>query len=366
MPRVNDAPQHSIKAVPFVAPPMMDIYDAPQPKVWPLNVEQKLCPPSSGPPPFLLHANLNKPVASQDRKSKSILSTVQGSKFGSFRSDHNDIPDLLSGFDMHAASLSEQKTSYVSIQIPVDPKQTSSDTAVHANTSEHPLFVGPIGESPYITSKSFDDLHQCLTSNQIPYLDLNEGHSTQQKEQKMNTPPSVASSCIPIHVSTTCPSSLAPLANQTSMVSFRPQLSTLEHFIPAGQYKNVAFLALQKSGKDLATIVPPGEPIGALSNYNRIGVNAPFSNAAASASVALVEESNKRDHDDNGFSFHSLRNYNCTKRFKSTHAVSTTSEPSSDGGFDSDIIPSSNEYSSATSTAHSKQASNLSDSSETD
>ncbi len=339
----------------------------------PVPCVMKPCPPPAGPPFFLQHEDFDKSAMSQDRKPKSILSTLKGSKFGNFRPDHNDIPDLLSGFDKHAASLLEQKAKYVSLSVPI--KQISSDDCAQIKASEHPLFVGPIGESPYITSKSFDDLHQCLATNQIPQLDLSIGPSVQQNEQTINVPVPPVACGVPIQVSTNnCPSAFTPYVNQQNytqpmqMVSFMPQLQTqmVKQCIPNQQFKNVAALpTVQTSGNGVAKIVPPQKSFGALSLYNQNRTHAPISNHAVAA-TALVGETNKRSHDETNLSFHSL--LNGKKRFKSSHAVSTTSgssEPSSsDGGFESELVLSSYENSSASSEAHSKQGS--SDSSETD
>jgi len=362
----------TIKPVPCVAPPTM---------VVPLHVVRKPCAPSStGHPLILQRAGSDKPAMPQDKKPKSILSTVQGSKFGNSRTDHNDIPDLLSGFDKHAASLMEQQEKYVSISVP--PNQTSSDNTARVQASEHPLFVGPIGESPYITSKSFDDLHQCLANNQIPHLDLSIGHTVQQDEQKMSVPVPPVACGVPIQVSTNnYPSAFTPYTNQhqqnytqpVHMVSFMPQIQTqlAKQPIPAQQVQNVtSFPMVQSSGNELAEVVPPRESFGALSIYNQNGTHTPFSNnAVATTTLVGGGGTNKRSHVEPGLTFHSLLN-DGTKRFKSSHPVSTTSgssEPSSsDGGFDSELVLSSYENSSASSKAHSKQGSNHSDSSETD
>ena len=340
--------------------------------VVPLLFEQKPCPSASaGPPPFFIqHAGFDKSAVSQDRKPKSILSN------GNFRPDHNDIPDLLSGFDKHAASLLEQKEKYVSISIHVPTKQTTSDNII-VQASEHPLFVGPIGESPYITSKSFDELHKCLATNEIPHLDLSIGPSMQQDEQRMNVPvPSMMACGVPIQVSTNnCPGAFAPFVNQQNysqpmhMASFTPQLQNqmVKQCIPPQQFKNVAALPMvQTSRYDVAEVVPPRKSFGALSIYNQNGTRAPISNDIVAA-AHLGGGTKKRSPDESGLSFHSLLS-DGTKRFKASRAVSTTSgssEPSSsDGGFDS--VLSSYENSSSSSKTHSKQGSNHSDSSETD
>lgn len=363
---------NTIKPVPCVAPPTM---------VVPLHIERKPCaPPSAGLPLYLQRSGFDKQDIPQDRKLKSILSTVQGSKFGNSRTDHNEIPDLLSGFDKHAASLSEQKDKYVSISIPTE--QTSSDKAVHVQASEHPLFVGPIGESPYITSKSFDDLHQCLANNQIPHLDLSAGHSKpKQDELKMSLPIPPVACGVPIQVSTNnYTGAFHPYTNQQNnsqpmhMVSFMPQLQTqmTNQSSPVLQDQNTssAIPLMQTSRNDVAEVAPR-KTFGALSVYNQNGTHLPFSNHAVDNPILVGGQggTNKRSHIESGPSFNSLFN-DGSKRFKSSHAVSTTSgssEPSSsDGGFDNELGLSSYDNSSASFKTHSKQVSNNSDSSETD
>ncbi|KAL7426754.1 hypothetical protein ACHAXM_000573 [Skeletonema potamos] len=358
----------------------------------PVPCVMKPCPPSvpsAGPPFFFQHEDFDKSAMSRDRKSKSILYAVEGSKFGNFRPDHNDIPDLLSGFDKHAASLLEQKAKhimsgfdkhaaslleeqakYVSFSVPTKP----SDNDAHIQATDHPLFVGPIGESPYITSKSFDDLHQCLATNQIPHLDLDTGHSLQQDEQKRSVPLPPVACGVPIQVSTNNgPSAFTPYYTQPmQMVSFMPpQLQTqmVKQCIPVQQFKNVAALpTVQVSGNGVDKVVPPQKSFGALSLYTQNGTHAPISNDAVSAAT-LGGGTTKRSHDETDISFHSLLSEQ-QKRYKSSHAVSTasgSSEPSSsDGGFESELVLSSYENSSASSKDHSKQSSNNSDSSETD
>lgn len=335
---------NTIKPIPCVAPPTM---------VVPLHIERKPCaPPSAGLPLYLQRPGFDKQAIPQDRKPKSILSTVQGTKFGNSRTDHNEIPDLLSGFDKHAASMSEQKDKYVSMSIPT--KQTSSDKPVHVQASEHPLFVGPIGESPYITSKSFDDLHQCLANNQIPHLDLSAGHS-KQDEQKMSLPIPPVASGVPIQVSTiNYTGAFHSYTNQQNnsqqmhMASFMPQLQTqmTNQSIPVQQDQNTsaAITMMQTSRNDVAEVAPR-KTFGALSVYNQNGSHLPFSNHAVDNPIIVGVEgrtNNKRSHIESGPTFNSLFN-DGTKRFKSSHAVSTTSgsssDPSSsDGGFDNEHV----------------------------
>jgi hypothetical protein len=89
-------------------------------------------------------------------------------KSESICSDH-DIPDLLVGFDKHIASM----------------KKTSAEATAVAKHRPIPedshFFAGAdCGESPYITSKSFDELHKYLgiglSSDKMPHLDLNDHH----------------------------------------------------------------------------------------------------------------------------------------------------------------------------------------------
>lgn len=361
---------NTIKPVPCAAPPTM---------VVPLHIERKPCaPPSAGLPLYVQRLGFDKQAMPQDGKPKSILSTVQGSKFGNSRTDHNEIPDLLSGFDKHAASLSYQKDKYVSIPIPTE--RASSDKPAHVQASEHPLFVGPIGESPYITSKSFDDLHQCLANNQIPHLDLSAGHS-KQDEQKMSLPTPPVACGVPIQVSTNnYTGAFQPYTTQQNnsqpmqMVSFMPQLQTqmTNQSIPVQQDNTtLAAIPMMQTSRNDAAEVATRQTFGALSVYNQNGTHLPFSNHAVENPILVGGEggTNKRSHIESGLDFNSLFNDE-TKRFKSSHAVSTTSgssEPSSsDGGFDNELALSSYDNSSASFKAHSKQVSNNSDSSETD
>ncbi len=358
---------HTISTVPGVAPPAMGTHQTPHPNSLHQNhIGQKpVPPPASVPPVFLLHTNFVKSVTSQDKKPKSILSTEQGSKFRSSRADHNDIPDLLSGFDKHAASMLENKKEDVGL----------------LDTSEHPLLAGPIGESPYITSKSFDDLHQFLGTNQIPHLDLNESHSTRQKEQsqKMNiSTPSVLPSDVPIQVSTSnCPSTFVPYANQqrhaqplpANTVSSMPQLNTemAGQCVPVQQFITAGAAPMVPKPEDNVTEVLPRKSYGSLTNYNQNRHQRVIDHALPRNPPVLNTEGDrvpdKRNHNDAGLSFQTLLNHGCTKRFKSSHAVSTNSEPSSSDG---ELVPSGNEYSSTSSKPVSKQSSNFSDSSETD
>ena len=363
-----DATSLTVKPVPCVA----------NHKVIPLHIERKPCPPT-GPNVFWQHAGFERSSVPQERKPKSILSTVQDSKFGNSRKEHNDIPDLLSGFDQHAiASMHGQKEKYISIPIPA--RQVPSDGTAFVHPSEHPLFVGSIGESPYITSKSFDDLHQCLATNQIPHLDLSIGQTVQQQELKSNESCPPVAYGVPIQVSTSnFPSAFTPYtyANQQSYtqpihtVSLAPQLETQtvkqSISIPAQQMSNVAaFPPVQISGNGLAQVARTQKSLGSLSTYAHNGT-IPFLTETTDTRMA---EKNKRNQDEAGLAFHSLLS-DGTKRFKSSHAVSTTSG-SSDPSSSDECFESSKpmhlsfENSSSSSKAQSKQGSNNSDSSETE
>ena len=97
----------------------------------------------------------------------------------------NGIFDLVSGFDKHTASLkAEQEITAV-----LESRPTSTTWPENSH-----FFAGSIGESPYITSKSFDDMHRCLGIN-LPsnpsHLDLNETKfQTNVKHDKQSTLPS--------------------------------------------------------------------------------------------------------------------------------------------------------------------------------
>lgn len=78
-------------------------------------------------------------------------------------STHNDMPDLLSGFDNHFASVKTHEMSIIAHVAQSRPIPEDSH-----------LFAGAgiIGESPYITSKSFDELH--LFPEKVSQLDLDQ------------------------------------------------------------------------------------------------------------------------------------------------------------------------------------------------
>ena len=86
-----------------------------------------------------------------------------------------NVPDLLSGFDRHVSSTMKTNAG-------VTMKEDAFQNRLIAENSH--LFAGSgVGESPYITSKSFDDLHRFLgkglSVDKIPHLDLNQSYLPQ-------------------------------------------------------------------------------------------------------------------------------------------------------------------------------------------
>lgn len=86
-----------------------------------------------------------------------------------------NVPDLLSGFDRHVSSTMKTNAG-------VTMKEDAFQNRLIAENP--PLFAGAgVGESPYITSKSFDDLHRFLgkglSVDKIPHLDLNQSYLPQ-------------------------------------------------------------------------------------------------------------------------------------------------------------------------------------------
>eukprot|EP00571_Detonula_confervacea_P008773 CAMPEP_0172321782 /NCGR_PEP_ID=MMETSP1058-20130122/44286_1 /TAXON_ID=83371 /ORGANISM="Detonula confervacea, Strain CCMP 353" /LENGTH=573 /DNA_ID=CAMNT_0013037377 /DNA_START=185 /DNA_END=1906 /DNA_ORIENTATION=- len=106
--------------------------------------------------------------SSNDESENSSSSNEASSNSNGMFSD-NEIPDLLSGFDKHVASM--KKTT------PADMTDIFKNRPIPAD-SHFFAGAGGIGESPYITSKSFDELHQFwqsgLSSDKMPHLDLNQ------------------------------------------------------------------------------------------------------------------------------------------------------------------------------------------------
>mmetsp|Transcript_4918 Transcript_4918/g.8481 ORF Transcript_4918/g.8481 Transcript_4918/m.8481 type:complete len:411 (+) Transcript_4918:664-1896(+) len=125
---------------------------------------------------------------------------------------NNDIPDLLSGFDKHVASM----------------KKTVAKTDVFENRpvpedSHFFAVAGGIGESPCITSKSFEELHQFLgkgiSSDKMPHLDLNQSIGNYQ----------------PVYNGTCCRSTSG--ANDVSkQIRFPPSLAAFPHSCHKCQY----------------------------------------------------------------------------------------------------------------------------------
>ena len=79
-------------------------------------------------------------------------------------SPQNEVPDLLVGFEKHAAALQMNVTAAMN---------SASENQVIPDSSHFFAGAGGVGESPYITSKSFDDLHRFLGKD-LPHLDLNQ------------------------------------------------------------------------------------------------------------------------------------------------------------------------------------------------
>jgi hypothetical protein len=92
--------------------------------------------------------------------------------------------DLVAGFDKHAAAAAAASAASKEDITEVLESRPSTWPA-----NSH-LFAGTIGESPYITSQSFDDMHKCLGGIDMPshpsHLDLNEA-TTQAKHDKQLT-----------------------------------------------------------------------------------------------------------------------------------------------------------------------------------
>ena len=93
--------------------------------------------------------------------------------------------DLVAGFDNHAASLNSTRKDITTV-LESRPSSTTWPQNSH-------FFAGSIGESPYITSRSFDEMHKCLGGIDIPsppsHLDLNEtGAQTKQPTLSAESP----------------------------------------------------------------------------------------------------------------------------------------------------------------------------------
>ena len=85
----------------------------------------------------------------------------------------NGTPDLLLGFDRHVAFMKKDKVEDMTDSFKARPIPEDSHFFAGA---------GCIGESPYITSRSFDELHRHLgiglSSDKVSHLDLNHLGST--------------------------------------------------------------------------------------------------------------------------------------------------------------------------------------------
>lgn len=104
-------------------------------------------------------------------QSTNIICTNRNSSDG-------NMLDLVAGFDNHVSSINNNRD----ITELLESRPSSTTWPEHSH-----FFSGNIGESPYITSKSFDDLHECLGGIDIPpnppHLDLNEG-ATEATDKK--------------------------------------------------------------------------------------------------------------------------------------------------------------------------------------
>lgn len=101
-----------------------------------------------------------------------IVSSGRGIVKSESNCSDNDIPDLLVGFDNHVASMKKTTTAEARTAAAVEHRPIPEDSHFFAGAG--------CGESPYITSKSFDELHKYLgkglSSEKMPHLDLNEHH----------------------------------------------------------------------------------------------------------------------------------------------------------------------------------------------
>ncbi|KAL3808690.1 hypothetical protein ACHAXA_000176 [Cyclostephanos tholiformis] len=101
-------------------------------------------------------------------ESPSYLNSNSRHEGAAVHNYDNGTPDLLLGFDKHAAFMKKDNVE----------DMTDSFTARPIPEDSH-LFAGAgcIGESPYITSRSFDELHRHLgiglSSEKVSHLDLN-------------------------------------------------------------------------------------------------------------------------------------------------------------------------------------------------
>lgn len=96
--------------------------------------------------------------------------------------------DLVTGFDEHAASLNPKPD----ITAILESRPSSTTWPNNSN-----FFSGGVEDSPYVTSKSFDDMHKCLGGIDMPsnpsHLDLNgTGSTAQVKALTNNSQPNIS------------------------------------------------------------------------------------------------------------------------------------------------------------------------------
>lgn len=299
-----------------------------------------------------------------------------------------DIPDLVSGFDKHAATIKPNSTEDIADVLESRPMCTSWP-------EDSTFFAGNIGhESPYITSKSFDELHKCLGSN-LSSLDLNDSHDS-------NDSPAV-SACKnglsnPIVAITTDPNkSKSSAIRELILADHSASINPSQDIVlpPNGAFPLCTYPAIsvpsQILGESVNTHLPVPPPQHELqmynaqflgqshcyefSNFNQNGKIGTFteyhgasvpkvdgtvssyqsgnydvhnfpSNHSRGHSVESTEEPKKRHHLGTDHScFHQLPYDAERKRLKISHDASfshavSASENSSDAGFDSDPVSS--------------------------
>jgi hypothetical protein len=133
----------------------------------------------------------------------------------------SDMPDLLSGFDKHVASMKQKPTTSTSDALGSRPIPENSHLFAGA---------GGIAESPYITSRSFDELHKFLgkglSSDKLFTLDLNQSHQVNSK----TIPGSSIGAAAPGHTGFNPPGGFMPQITVPVSAEARPIFGTVPHF----------------------------------------------------------------------------------------------------------------------------------------
>lgn len=145
------------------------------------------------------------------------------------------MPDLLDGFDKHAASLKEHKKPCITKVLENRPTSTAWPKDSH-------FFAGATGESPYVTSKSFDDLHQFGAG--ISHLDLNassRNESSSKASSSVGTKPNGHTPAAHAVVATVFGEPSATSVATQSASAFTPfssdaQMSTEDLFLPLSSF----------------------------------------------------------------------------------------------------------------------------------